>query len=118
MKLRTGFVSNSSSSSFMLVGDVFDADEIIRYWEKKTGKNANEAGIGAYDALYDLSENLRIENGIDTYYDHFVVGLDYNNMEANETRLQFESRIKDELDRAFPGRNNKVCCRIDGGYEG
>ena len=118
MKIRKDFVSNSSSSSFMLVGDVFDADEIIKYWEKKTGKNANEAGIDAYDALCELCENLKIENGIDNYYDCIVVGLDYNDMKANETRLQFESRIKDELDRAFPGRNNKVCCRIDGGYEG
>ena len=77
-----------------------------------------------YSIIYKICNDvmskrlLQIENGIDNYYDCIVVGLDYNDMKANETRLQFESRIKDELDRAFPGRNNKVNCHVDGGYEG
>jgi hypothetical protein len=126
MKIRTDFVSNSSSSSFMLVGAYFNDEEIKNAWLKLHPKDSEKFNEDSeeYDDYYtsdivdDLADELglRYERGIDNYYDEYCIGLTYDKMNANETRAQFEKRIMDKLNTAFKVDN--VYCIVDGGYEG
>jgi hypothetical protein len=54
MKIRTGFVSNSSSSSFLLTGELINIDNII------LNKNDKFVAIGEY--LYDGLDIIVIDN--------------------------------------------------------
>jgi hypothetical protein len=126
MKIRTDFVSNSSSSSFMLVGACFNDEEIKNAWLKLHPKDSEKFNEDSeeYDDYYtsDIVDNLAdelgliYERGIDNYYDEHCIGLTYDKMDANETRAQFEKRIMDKLNTVFKVGN--VHCMVDGGYEG
>lgn len=79
MKIRSGFVSNSSSSSFVVFG---------RY-------NVNEDG--------DLNLEKLEEAGFNYYEDKEsgpCVGVDPGEMKDDETLLQFKTRIAEGLTKA------------------
>jgi hypothetical protein len=121
MKIRTDFVSNSSSSSFMLIGASFNDEEIKNAWLKLHPKNSKKLEYEDYytgDIADDLADKLGLicMRGIDNYCDEYCIGLTYDKMDANETKAQFEKRIVDKLNTAFDIGN--VYCIVDGGYEG
>lgn len=85
MKIRTGFVSNSSSSSFCLVGYAIDMD---------------------YDNDDELEEkfkdsNLIIRCGISDLEDCYIVGKDIYSMKDEETLLEFKKHILEELQKYY-----------------
>lgn len=114
MKIRIDFVSNSSSSSFMLVGQAFDYDELEQAYNKLHLKKKNKVS----DIPCDVAEALGLEYecGIDNYYEMYVLGLPFHQMKDNETKKQFMDRIASALSKAFD--NVKVAAIVDGGYEG
>lgn len=79
MKIRYGFVSNSSSTSFCIYGAIVK-EEI----DEKT----------FLDYYYGDPDCDR------TIY----LGLEYSNMKEDETKAQFKERIQKEIDRLFPGQ--------------
>ena len=118
MKIRLDFVSNSSSSSFMLVGKSFSCDEIENAWNTLHPDKEFE---DVYDLAYDLADELclRCESGISNYYDEYVFGLLFDDMNDDETKHQFKQRILEKLNKAFPNLTiDNISECIDGGYEG
>ena len=79
MKIRNGFVSNSSSSSFVIMG------------VKTTDLDTPEK---------DYKSKLVFEMcGIDNYRDEHFCGAYPNSMKDNETLREFKQRILDEINQ-------------------
>lgn len=87
MKIRDGFVSNSSTSSFMIMGVTYNQDEILSTFNVED----------AYD-VDDKFKTLQVEYGYDGEY--IAVGLSPHQMKDTETLLHFKKRIVDELNEA------------------
>lgn len=121
MKIRYDYVSNSSSSSFMLVGHAYENDELMNAWIKlhPEDKDAVEDGdIDTWEVVDKLANELDLSfnRGIYEYSDMWVLGLNFNEMKDDETKTQFIKRIKESLDKAFNHTNVEAI--VDGGYEG
>lgn len=100
MKIRTDFVSNSSSSSFVLWGASFNKDEL----EKKF----NDANIIKADGFNEEDYNSSFDQWLDEQqdfdYDEYVngdyeivFGMKPDEMKDDETLKQFKERIFEKL---------------------
>lgn len=107
MKLRTDFISNSSSASFMMIGN----------WISKQKMDELVSLLNIYDIRdtnfrYGESKNffdkigLRAHLEISEYASEIAVGLYYSDMKPKETKIQFENRIKKLLSK-FTGEKVK-----------
>lgn len=86
MKLRTGFVSNSSSSSFCILGVIIPSEIITELTEKGSD-------------IYELEEktDLDVAEGLDVYSGEHFIGLTPDAMADDETLLEFKERILKKL---------------------
>lgn len=104
MKTRTGFVSNSSSSSFVAFGKITKSvDEIIALFSQETIEEAKKCGEDdLFYALQDLfynSNNLWMARGTDNGLkkDEYFIGImlaDHIEEGDTEARYSFEEVVK------------------------
>lgn len=102
MKIRNGFVSNSSSSSFCILG--FNADDI--------GVDINDIPRGTF---------IEEAWGISDYYEQKFIGCDPSSQKDDETLGHFKERIVEEINFHFGEGKAKVediRWYTDGGYDG
>lgn len=127
MKIRTDYVSNSSSSSFMVVGHAFDNDELVKIAEynklfseyQDSSDEYSDWSIGSIvEALEEKFKDLDFNYGLDNYYDEVCVGMTYEQMKDSETRKEFENRISSRLKEMTGKENIEIECLVDGGMEG
>ena len=117
MKVRTDYVSNSSTSSFVLIGDVFSKRDFENSSFFKTGLDNDDKLYSWENKCYELG--LVVERGINDCYTEYVVGLRYADMKADETKSAFHKRIEELLKKAFPEKNDiDVTLKSDAGYDG
>lgn len=102
MKIRQGFVSNSSSSSFCIFGIVLS--DFGCTWKRDTSK----------------LEGLNYENGIGDYYeDDLIIGFHADKILKYEKVSKFKQDIVDKLKKIKPDITiDDIECHTDGGYNG
>lgn len=89
MKIRLGFVSNSSSSSFAIYGEYFEYSDLPERLASLIEENPGD--------LPQNKQNLTCINGEEGAY----IGLGFEDMEENETKAQFKVRAAHALKEYF-----------------
>jgi len=105
MKIRNGFVSNSSTSSFLIYGVTIEDEKFIEAVKKKypdAVKGYIEGEFNKYTAGYTLDEKTKLsvkhpyEGGCGIY-----VGRSWDSIEDNQTGGQFKDEISKQLKELF-----------------
>jgi len=103
MKLRTGFVSNSSSSSFCILGFVAD----------------NETCRKVDFASREQRKRVHTERGISNYMDEKLIGIDASQIGNDETPRQVKQELIDVLQSlGVTVKFEDIDWCKDGGYNG
>lgn len=92
MKIRNGFVSNSSSSSFLIYGALFE--------------DINEDTVENIEETVEKSNSFLEVERVPEEFDRIFVGLSWDKVRDDETGLEFKNKIENELNRLFPNEPN------------
>lgn len=92
-KIRSGFVSNSSSTSFMIYGVSMDMSELQSLLN---GGPSNET-FDDDESGYELVEKLDGKDGLTAYTsegEYAYIGVSWDSVGDNETGKQFKERVQ------------------------
>jgi len=110
MKIRNGFVSNSSSSSFCIFGACF------------TGEKAQEVEDKIEDAEFNKQlkdMGLKIIYGNPNNYESEVyIGKSWDSIGGDETGNQFKASISEAVKVLFSDESIECCSHEDAWYDG
>ena len=117
MKIRNGFVSNSSSTSFHIFGVEMTRKKLFSFLINKGLLEKDWENLDKYyepDVTNEILENFLGKDIIALYRDYdewddnliFYVGVRGDDMEINETLNQFEKRAIIELEKIFGTEEN------------
>jgi hypothetical protein len=107
MKTRGQFVSNSSSSSFLVYGIYEDFDTLRELVGGSHGDDQNEDDV--YEQMYGLLRSHTEDTDLSYTVgeEEAWVGISYGDIKENETGKQFKQRVEAEMKKAF---GKKVKC--------
>lgn len=121
MKIRNGFVSNSSSSSFCIYGTSisrYDAKNKLKLLDKF--KDLDEDDIDILEKLEELfkdNKGIEIEDGAGDFSDIYI-GSSWAAIKDDETGLQFKERIKETVTKVLVDNALKFSTYEEAWYNG
>ena len=110
MKFRRGFVSNSSSSSFLIFGTIVDSGTISA--RARELMDAKEIEVPRYDDWedndYEAAELLST-GGLDvnSVFDTIYIGLSWDRVGDDETGKEFKARACRLINALLPGKRHR-----------
>ena len=106
MKIRNGFVSNSSTTSFCIAGLSSEETDICKYAGiKYTGYDDDDGTNPEFKSSLDQLYELFDKTGLSFYSDdgdYVYIGLHIFDMKKTETGADFIQRAKDQILKALP----------------
>jgi len=98
MKIRTGFVSNSSSSSFCIFGTRMDSAEIIeKIKESLTEEELEKIEEESYELEGILQSKTSLSIKYDYECDYIWLGRDWSSVKDDETGAQFKEDVEKQI---------------------
>lgn len=94
MKYRQGFVSNSSTTSFLIYGALVDPP----YDEER---EEQDEYYDAHEEMWDKSEEAGLECHSTPWSGDCYVGLSWSDVRDDETGAQFKARVEAKLFELF-----------------
>lgn len=121
MKIRQGFVSNSSSSSFCIYGAELQDEDIKKFLPEKL-QNSSDDKYEWVEEAYELgvewwSVASKIEDalgeGFSCFHDYeeadFYVGRELKSLKDDETGADFKASVDERLTEVF---GDGYCCEF------
>lgn len=103
MKIRAGFVSNSSSSSFCIFGAMLSSEDLIAGVTRlvESGEITPKNSYWKDDA-YECGQLLSMEFYSSEYDDDVWIGMSWPKIGDDETGRQFKDRVITAIKKALP----------------
>ena len=101
MKIRLDYVSNSSTSSFFILGSEFEIDEFKEALKANGVKNKQIDDLGEYIKGDKFHKKFGLDAVVDFENDLCFVGLSFASMGDDETKKQFIERASKNLKDLF-----------------
>jgi len=120
MKKRLCFVSNSSSSSFCILGvtskEIEKQVDLIKKTTNKVYADEDDEDFDWYD--FETKE-LTVHYGIDNYYDLYCLGISPSKMDENLTVAQNMQNVAELINKTFGTTFTKenIGFMTDGGHD-